>query len=146
MRKRVLIADDNVDAADTTAMLLEGDERFEVMAVYGGRQAVDAATTFVPDLVMLDINMPVMDGHEAARILRSAQPPGRRLVLVALTGRTTQDDVDRARLSGFDHHLAKPAQATTFCALIASFLDDPGESLPTELPPRRASPCGESGP
>jgi len=123
MRKRILVADDHADAADTTGALLGSDGRFEVKVVYSGLQAVEAARTFEPDLVLLDINMPGMDGYEAAGILRSEQPLDRRLVLVALTARTSQNDIDRARRCGFDHHLSKSMVSGTLCSAIASFLE-----------------------
>lgn len=95
-----------MDAAETTGELLRMDARFDVEVVYGGLQAVEAARSFAPDLVILDINMPEMDGYEAAAVLRSEQPFDRPLVLVALTGRSTQDDINLARRAGFDYHLA----------------------------------------
>jgi CheY-like chemotaxis protein len=130
MREKVLVADDHIDAADTTALLLRLEGSFEVEVVYGGLEAVNAARTFAPDLVLLDINMPGMDGYQAAGIIRSEQPPNRRLVLVALTGRSTQDDIELARRAGFDYHIAKPAAAETLCALIASFLDQTSVDAP----------------
>ena len=120
--RRVLIADDNFDAADTAAMILRIDGRYDVHVVYGGFEAVEEARAFQPDLVILDINMPVMDGYQAAALLRQEQPAGRSRILVALSGRTQHEDVERARLAGFDHHLAKPP-GPAFCSLIGSFLD-----------------------
>lgn len=123
MQKRILIADDHVDAADSTGALLSLDGRFEVRVVYDGLQAVEIGRIFEPDLVLLDINMPGMDGYEAARIMRSEQPPNRRLVLVALTGRTSQEDVDRACGCGFDLHLSKPVALGALNHLVASILE-----------------------
>lgn len=120
---KILIADDHPDAADSAAELLRLCG-FEVEAVLDGRQAVEAAREFQPDLVILDIDMPVMNGYEAAAALREEWPMDKRLVLVALTGRTQHADIERARLAGFDHHMAKPMIGNTLCALIASFLDE----------------------
>ncbi len=117
--RRILVADDVHDTADTTAALLSFGG-YEVRAVYDGLQAVEAARTFAPDMVILDINMPVMGGYEAARRLRAEQAPGSVLVLVALTGRTTRDDVALGVAAGFDHHLGKPLVADV-CALAESF-------------------------
>ncbi len=118
--RRVLVADDNADAADTTAELLRLDGH-EVMAVYDGLQAVEAARLFQPEVAILDINMPVMDGYEAALELRRQHGAARRLLLVALTGRTDPLDKERSRQSGFDRHLTKPAPGEALCELIASY-------------------------
>lgn len=120
-RRRILIADDNEDAAETAADLLRLGG-YDVLAVYGGRQAVDAARSFQPDVAILDINMPVMDGYEAAMELRRQQGTGRRLVLFALTGRTDPSDVERSRQAGFDRHLTKPAPGTDLCELVDSYV------------------------
>jgi CheY-like chemotaxis protein len=122
MAKKILIADDNVDCADSTGMLLGYSGQFEVRVVYGGLEAVEAARTFVPDLVLLDINMPGMDGYQAASMIRSECPQGRRLILVAFTGRASSGDVELALRSGFDHHFSKSA-ADPLCASIASLLE-----------------------
>ena len=118
--RRVLVADDNEDAADTTAELLRL-KGHEVMAVYNGLQAVEAARLFQPDVAVLDINMPVMDGYEAAVELRKQHGATRRLLLIALTGRTDPLDKERSRQAGFDRHLTKPAPGEDLCSLIASF-------------------------
>ncbi len=128
--QKILVVDDHIDAAETTGSLLGIEGSFEVKVVYGGLEAVEAARTFAPDLVLLDINMPQMDGYQAAGIIRSEQPFDRRLVLVALTGRSTQEDIDRARRAGFDYHLAKPAVPETLSALVASFLDETRIDVP----------------
>lgn len=117
--RRILVADDVRDAADTTAVLLSFGG-YEVQAVYNGLEAVQTARIFVPDMVILDINMPVMGGYEAARQLRAEQAPGSILLLVALSGRTTREDVAFGREAGFDHHLGKPLIGDV-CALVDSF-------------------------
>lgn len=76
---------------------------------------------FHPDLVILDINMPVMNGYEAASAIRKELTPGSALVLVALTSGARHADLERAREAGFDHHLSKPLVAD-FCRLTASYL------------------------
>ncbi|MDB5965620.1 MAG: hybrid sensor histidine kinase/response regulator [Polaromonas sp.] len=104
--KKILVVDDNVDAADTLEALL-GMDGFEVTTVYDGVAAVEAAGRAMPDVVVMDIGMPGMDGYEAARIIRQ-QSGGERMVLIALTGWGQSADKNRASEAGFDHHLVKP--------------------------------------
>jgi CheY-like chemotaxis protein len=103
---RVLIVDDNVDAADSLAMLLSLDGH-SVQAVYSGLAAIETAPSFHPDLVFLDIGLPSMDGYEVARRLRAE---GFDSTLVALTGYGQKDDIERALNSGFNAHIAKPVE------------------------------------
>jgi signal transduction histidine kinase/ActR/RegA family two-component response regulator len=103
---RVLIADDNHDAADSMAMLISMDG-YEVRAVYDGRAAVTAAGSFRPDVALLDIGMPELDGYAVAKVLRG-QRGGIGIYLIALTGWGRQEDRQRALEAGFDTHLTKP--------------------------------------
>ena len=103
---RILIADDNVDAAEALGTLLETDG-YEVLLAHDGAQALDMALTARPAIVILDIGMPVMDGLEAARRLR-ATPEGRSMFLVALTGWDREKDRELTRAAGFDAHVVKP--------------------------------------
>ena len=103
---RVVIADDNRDAADTLAMLLEMDG-IPVRRAYDGREALDTITDFSPLIAFVDIGMPHMSGYEVARSLRSS---GSNLTLVAVTGWGTERDVAEAFSAGFDLHITKPAQ------------------------------------
>lgn len=112
---RILVADDNVDAADTLAMLLETSS-YETRTAYNGLQAVELARSFHPDLAILDINMPVMDGYEAARRLKHLDGP--TPILVALTGRGQPADKALAREAGFDIHLLKPTDGGELCRLV----------------------------
>lgn len=105
MSKKILVADDNRDAADSLAVLLDW-LGYEVVACYDGAAAVQMARTFNPDLVILDINMPVMDGYEAAKSLRRAN--GDRLMLAAITGAPSWETGEKARAVGFDAHFGKP--------------------------------------
>ncbi|MBA2723971.1 MAG: response regulator [Methylibium sp.] len=118
---RILIADDNVDAADTLAMLLE-TSRYETRTAYNGEQAVELAQSFHPDLAILDINMPVMDGYEACRRLKRMSGP--TPILVALTGRGQPADKALARAAGFDIHLLKPTDGGELCRLVDRALAD----------------------
>jgi CheY-like chemotaxis protein len=110
------VVDDNHDAADTLAMLLEFLD-YQVRAAYNGQQAVDVAAEFKPNLVILDINMPVMDGYEAARRLRGHEG-SERTVLVALTAVASADAKDKARQAGFDIHLSKPVDGGELADLL----------------------------
>ena len=117
---RVLVADDNVDAADTLADLL-GAKGCQVRVAYDGEQAVRLGAEFHPALVFLDIGMPRMDGYEAARALRAL--PGMQAVrLVALTGWGAEQDRARTKAAGFDHHLLKPASPEQVAAVLATTL------------------------
>lgn len=104
--RKILVVDDNVDAADTLEALL-GMDGFDVKAVYDGVAAVEAAERIRPDIIVMDIGMPGMDGYDAARMIRQ-QPGGKDMTLIALTGWGQTADKDRAGQAGFDHHLVKP--------------------------------------
>jgi PAS domain S-box-containing protein len=106
--QRVLIADDNRDAAESLAMLLRALGN-DVTIAYDGLQAVAATHTFRPDVVLLDIGMPGLDGYGAAREIRSGLN-GERIKLIALTGWGQDEDAHRAHEAGFDAHLVKPAE------------------------------------
>ena len=115
-RRKILVVDDNRDAADTLAMLLDF-LGYETKTAYDGQQGVDVATAFQPDLVILDINMPVMDGYEAARTLRNARGTS-RAVLVALTARASANDKAAALQAGFDYHVVKPVDGAGLAELV----------------------------
>lgn len=105
-KPRVMIVDDNVDAADTLATLL-GFEGYEAICVYDGFQALKRVSEFRPDIVLLDIGLPGMDGYEVARRLREEfilQP----LMLIAVTGWGGEEDLRKSQQAGIDHHLVKP--------------------------------------
>ena len=105
--KRILIVDDSRDGGDSLAMLLRVLGA-EVALVHSGRAALDCITSFRPDVVLLDIGMPGMDGYEVARRIR-ANPDHRRISLIALTGWGQDEDRQRSTAAGFNHHLVKPA-------------------------------------
>ncbi len=106
-RRSVLVVDDNRDAAQLTAMALEA-RGYETRLAFDGLSAVKQAAERLPDVVLLDVGLPVMDGYEAARQLR-ALPGGAALKLIALTGYGQEADRQRSRDAGFDEHLTKPA-------------------------------------
>ena len=114
--RRILIVDDNVDAADSTAMLLRA-EGHEVEAVYAAADVLRRAAEWRPDAVLLDIGLPHMDGFEVARRLRS----NRQLAgiwLVALTGYGQHEDKLQADEAGFDAHLVKPVNLETLAKVL----------------------------
>ena len=117
--RRVLVADDNEDAVTSLGMLLQlmGNE---VRTANDGSQAVDIAATFRPDIVLLDIGMPELDGYETCRRIRQ-QPWGNNALLVALTGWGQEEDKRRSQEAGFDHHLVKPVEPAVLEALLASW-------------------------
>ncbi|GAB3772276.1 hypothetical protein GCM10028796_42610 [Ramlibacter monticola] len=106
---RILVADDNADAAETLALLLEADGH-EVMTAGNGVEAIARVRQFAPQVAFLDLEMPVMGGLEAARRIR-ALPEGGAVKLVALTGWGQTSDRERTREAGFDLHLVKPLGA-----------------------------------
>jgi signal transduction histidine kinase len=103
--RRVLVVDDNRDAADTLSTLLRA-LGVTVASAYSGRAALDAVATFAPDIVLLDIGMPDMDGYETSRRIRAQF--ANDVLLVALTGWGQDEDLRQSRAAGFDHHLVKP--------------------------------------
>jgi DNA-binding response OmpR family regulator len=105
-RGRVLVVDDNEDAATSLAMML-GMMGYEVRMAHDGLEAVRAADEFVPEAALLDIGLPHLSGYDVARHIRSRQ--GDEVLLVAITGWGTAEDVKRSQDAGFDHHFTKPA-------------------------------------
>ena len=112
---RVLVADDDPDAAQTLAVLLEVMGH-QVRVAADGEQAVELAHQFTPAVALLDIGMPRLDGYGAARQLRSLLPG---TMLIATTGWCRQDDLRRAAQAGFDHHLVKPTDPRRLVRLLA---------------------------
>lgn len=115
---RVLIVDDNVDAAETIALLLRLGGS-EVHVEHDGPQAIVAALDFAPDLVLLDIGLPSLSGYDVARSIR-AQQSDHRPYLVALTGWGQDADRRKAEAAGFDHHLTKPADPAEIQRILLS--------------------------
>ncbi|MFN2643991.1 MAG: ATP-binding protein [Burkholderiales bacterium] len=115
--KRILVVDDNVDAAATLRRLLELTGH-EVREAHDGVEAVDAADEFGPDIVLLDIGMPRMNGYDAAREIRR-RTNGRRVRIIALTGWGQNADRQRALEAGFDLHLTKPVDLHVLGEILA---------------------------
>ena len=116
-RKRVLVVDDNVDAAQTLAACLRMDGH-RVESALDGEAALRIAEVLRPDVAFIDLNMPRMDGAEVARRLR-VTPWGRSAHLIALTGMGQPDDLTRTREAGFDEHITKPADLKHILRLAA---------------------------
>ena len=104
--KRVLVVDDNLDIADSTALLLE-KLGHEVRTAHNGPAALEVARAFLPDLILMDIGLPGMNGYEVAQHIR-LDPQFEHVRLVAVTGYARDSDVKLAEEAGFDSHLAKP--------------------------------------
>ncbi|WP_139559275.1 PAS domain S-box protein [Methylotetracoccus oryzae] len=122
---RVVVVDDNRDAADTLAMLMTGLGS-TVRVVYEGAAALEILPAFKPDMVLLDLGMPGMDGYEVARRIRQL-PSEARIMLVAITGWGEDKDQQRTREAGFDHHLIKPVRLDALRELLTS-LRSPAQS------------------
>lgn len=115
---RVLVVDDNVDAATSLALLLELDGH-ETKAVHDGVRAVEEGSRFAPHVVLMDIGLPGMSGHEACSIMR-AEPWGRDITIVAISGWGQQADIERSKEAGFDEHLVKPVETARIRQLLTT--------------------------
>ncbi len=104
--RRILVVDDNMDSAESLSMLLKMTGN-EVRMAHDGREAVDTAADFLPQVILLDIGLPVLNGYEAAREIRR-QPWGEKMILIALTGWGQDEDRQRSKDAGFDSHMVKP--------------------------------------
>jgi CheY-like chemotaxis protein len=117
LRKRVLVVDDNVDAAESIAMILRLSG-YDVRCVYDGPSVLQAAKAYRPDVVVLDIGLPGLSGYDVARELRQ-QSEFRRTPLVAVTGYGQEEDRRRSQEAGFDYHLTKPVDPEALQAFVA---------------------------
>jgi PAS domain S-box-containing protein len=117
-QRRVLIVDDNVDAAESLARVLALSGH-DVRTVYDGESGIEVVEVFSPDLVLLDLGMPRIDGYETARRIRRT-PNGKQVLLVALTGWGQEQNRKQSRDAGFDQHLVKPADPQMLLQLLAS--------------------------
>lgn len=116
-RRRVLIVDDNKDGAESLAMLLTL-EGHETHTAHDGLAALEAAERLRPEIVLLDIGLPLLNGYEVCQRLRE-QTWGKAMKLVALTGWGQEDDRRKSSEAGFDHHLVKPVDHVALARLIA---------------------------
>jgi CheY-like chemotaxis protein len=122
--RRILVVDDNRDSADSLAMLLKLSGH-EVRVAHDGLKAVEAAATFQPDVILLDIGLPGLNGYEAARRIREQQRD-KDLILVALTGWGQEEDRRRSEEAGFHAHIVKPVDFAALTRLLA----DPSAGYP----------------
>src|SRR6185503_17471524 len=115
--RRILVVDDNEDSAESLTILLSlaGNETH---TAYDGLEAIEAAAAFKPDVILLDIGLPKLNGYEVARKIRE-QPWGQTVVLVALTGWGQEEDRRRSQDAGFNYHLTKPIDPLTLTDLLA---------------------------
>lgn len=123
-RKRILVVDDNRAAAEMLSKVVKmlGND---VMTAGDGQQAIELAADFHPDVILMDLGMPKMNGYDAARHIRE-QPWGDKIVLVALTGWGQEEDKQRTRQAGFDHHLVKPAEPTALQEILSAKRNNKG--------------------
>jgi CheY-like chemotaxis protein len=106
---RVLVVDDNIDSADSIAMLLQVSGH-EVRVTYSGQDGLDMAGKYLPEIVLLDIGLPGIDGYEVARRLRQ-HPDLKKVKLIAVTGYGQDADRLQSQEAGFDYHLVKPVDS-----------------------------------
>jgi CheY-like chemotaxis protein/nitrogen-specific signal transduction histidine kinase len=128
VRRRILIVEDNVDAGETLALGF-GARGHEVRVAQDGPSALETAAEFHPEVVLLDIGLPGMDGYEVGRRLKAATG-SEGIVLVALTGYGREEDRQRAREAGFDHHLVKPITPDAILAALGPARPFSGSSRP----------------
>ncbi|MDE2264099.1 MAG: response regulator [Gammaproteobacteria bacterium] len=126
MARRILIADDNNDALESLATLLQLSGH-EVFTATNGGTALQSAERHQPEVALLDIGMPMLDGYEVAKRIR-AQPWGQRITLVALTGWGQDSDRRRSREAGFDSHLVKPLDLEILTDLLARLPSTPASA------------------
>ena len=117
-KSRILVVDDNPDTTATLALILKRTGH-DVHVAHDGLEAVHAAAAFRPDVVLLDIGLPKLNGYEVAQRIRQ-QEGNQKMALIAVTGWGQQDDRRRAMEAGFDHHLTKPVELASLMQLLAT--------------------------
>jgi CheY-like chemotaxis protein len=128
--RRVLVVDDNRDAAESLALFLQLGGHI-VSTAFDGEEALEEAQKFRPDVALLDMGMPKLNGYEVCRRLR-ATDWGRRIVLIAQTGWGQDEDKRRTREAGFDAHLVKPTDPVTVMKMVEA-----RNEVPYQEPMRR---------
>ncbi len=135
MPYQILVVDDNVDSAVAFSVFLE-HAGHRTRVAHDGIAALAVANEFRPDVILLDIGLPGMDGHETARAIRQ-QPWAKELTIIATSGWGQESDKQRSRDVGIDHHLVKPVDPGALMQLLAT--------LPTTAAADRGSqPEGET--
>jgi CheY-like chemotaxis protein len=117
MSEHVLVVDDDPDTADTLTKLI-GQLGYEAVAAYDGESAIQVAASFLPDMALIDLGMPGLDGLETVKRLRQLRT-SHHVILVAVTGWTRDEDKKRALEAGFDLHVAKPMSLDTLKQVLA---------------------------
>ncbi len=117
-KRRILVVDDNKDSADSLSMMLS-IAGMEARTAYDGLEAVEVAAAFNPEVVLLDIGLPKLNGYEAARRIRE-QPWGKDMVLVAVTGWGQEEDRRRSQEAGFNAHMVKPVDPAALQQLLTA--------------------------
>src|SRR5262249_641215 len=130
--RRILLADDNADALESLATVLRL-RGHEVYSAPNGAIALETAVRHMPEVALLDIGMPLLDGYEVARRIR-AEEWGKAITLVALTGWGQESDRRRSQEAGFDTHLVKPLDLGKLTALLAQLPAHAAAPDPAELP------------
>ena len=115
-RPRVLVVDDNKDSAQTLAMMLKimGND---IRTAHDGLEAVEKAQEYLPNVILLDLGMPKLNGYDVCRRIRE-QSWGSSMVIIALTGWGQAEDRQRTKEAGFDHHLVKPVDVAKLKELL----------------------------
>lgn len=130
-RHRVLVIEDNRDAAESLRDVLVNLGGHEVHVASDGKSGVDAARDFAPDVILCDLGLPMFDGYEVARRVRAASGDERGARLVALSGYAAPEDIERCLRAGFDYHVAKPPDVDRLLRLVA---DSPSSGAATTVP------------
>jgi CheY-like chemotaxis protein len=129
---RILVVDDNRDWADAMARLLR-NEGYSVHTAYDGREAIEAAASVQPEIVLLDLNMPNISGYDAAKVFRR-HPSATRPVLIAITAWSEESHKVEAKQAGFDYYLTKPIEPAEVLRLLATLDGTPEEPPPESSP------------
>jgi signal transduction histidine kinase/DNA-binding response OmpR family regulator len=140
---RILVVDDNIDGADSLAVLLRLGGH-EVSLAHDGPTALDIAQAFHPEIVLLDIGLPGMDGYQVAKRLRSG-PATREAILVAVTGYGRDEDRQRSQEAGFDHHLVKPVSFDALRQVFMMAADRPAHQAMRDFPKLALDGAGAGG-
>jgi len=122
-KRRILVVDDNHDSAISLGMLLSLTGN-ETSTAHDGIEAVEKAATFRPDVILLDIGLPKLNGYDACRRIRE-QPWGKGMVIVALTGWGEEEDKRRSNEAGFNQHMVKPVDPAILEKLLVALESTP---------------------
>jgi len=121
--RRILVVDDNLDAAKFLSILLNLTGN-EIHTAHDGQEAVEMAEAIRPDVILLDIGLPKLNGYEACSKIRK-QPWGKNIIIVALTGWGQEEDRLKSKEAGFNGHMVKPVDHTDLMKLLDELLPDP---------------------